>query len=230
MVEVKAKDLVIIAAVLISIVSLGVAGAAMMKGTSIPGEISVYLQDPDNLEYILDNIGLLQDEEAVKWINENYVSEGNFAAHNLILNKTLEAVVDDLEAAGVAVTTLQNKFIIIEHTNFDSPTNPDSTARCAGDFDLIAMGNDGKERDEFIQNKPVYLRGTYATIGSQYDYQIVKAGSNVAIKSNVGFVESDNIVLGIFNVAGNAELGSYTAEFQIKGVTDCISFSIVQNE
>jgi len=228
--EVKAKDIVIFAAIVISIVSLGVAGSAIMKSPSVPGQISVYLQDPDNLQFILDNIGLLQDEEAVKWLKANYVSHGVFAAHNIILNGTLDALADDLKSAGLAVTTLQNRFIIIEHTNFDSPTNQDSTAKCAGDFDLTAIGIDGKERDQFTQNKPVYIRGNFDTPGAQYDYQILKAGSNVAIKSNVGFVESDNIVLGIFNIRGDAELGSYTAEFAIKGVTDCISFSIILNE
>jgi len=70
-----------------------------------------------------------------KWINDNFISEGEFAGHNKILNKTLTAITTDLTSLGESTSTLQNKFIIIEHQG-DIPTTSSSTlAKCAGDFD-----------------------------------------------------------------------------------------------
>jgi len=193
---------------------------------NVDATVSLYLQNPDNKQYILDKIGILRDQKGIDWLNENFVSEGEFIHHSSILNRTINDIISDLEKAGVAVTTLQNKFIIIEHTQIPS-TSPDSLAKCAGDFDLTTIGIDGKDHVDFFQDQTVFIRGTFPTQGVQYDYEIFKPGQNNPVKTNVGTVGADKIILGTFNVALDQPEGAYTAEVKIKGVTDCISFKIV---
>lgn len=231
--EVKLKDIVILVAVVLGLVGIIVGAVGLNTSNQASNHnaaISLYLSDPDNLQFILDQIGFLQDEDAIEWLNDNFVSEGEFAHHNGLLNKTLDAVVADLEAAGVAVTTLQNKFIIIEHTNQVPATTPDSTARCAGDFDLEMLQVDGNVRKnkEFKTTESIFVKGTYPKDGVQYDYQVLKTGQSSPVKTSFGNVKPDLIVLGAFNEFKDQEDGSYTAEFEINGVTDCISFKIVK--
>jgi len=212
---------------LIASISIVISGVTLLQSepVNVEAEITKYLEDEDNIAWVQDQVGYLKDNDAIKWTNANFVDEGEFSHHNDILNKTLEAVVKDLQSAGLAIQTINNKFIIIEHTQNPSTviTTTTSTARCAADFGLQTMKLTGEFQSEFPINLSVFIRGDYEA-GNQGTYKI-KKGDQV-LKSATVPVASDGSFLGTFNNNLNAEVGQYTAEFEINGLRDCITFTI----
>jgi hypothetical protein len=162
-----------------------------------------------------------QSQDCVDFLNEFYVSENEWFHHNVILNDTFKAIESDLESAGVAITTMQNKFIIVEHATDVPTTTPDSLAKCAGDFDLKTLKITGEFEDRFLAGQTVFIRGDYKD-GIMGDYKITR-GSEV-VKSQNMQTGSDGSFLGTFNDQQNQPTGQYTAEFQLGGLSDCISF------
>jgi len=212
---------------LIASMSIVISGMSFFQNqpVNIETEITKYLQDDDNRAWIQDQIGYLKDGDAIQWTNDNFIAEGEFSDHNKILNKTLEAVTRDLESAGLAINTIQNKFIIIEHTQLPTTpiTTPGSTAACAGDFLLRTMKITGENEKDFGIAQAVFIRGEYES-GQQGTYKI-KKGEQV-IKSSTVTTASDGSFLGTFNENLNSEVGQYTAEFEMAGIRDCISFTL----
>jgi len=163
------------------------------------------------------------DADLVDWINENFVSEGEWAHHNTILNATFDAIETDLDSAGIAINTIQNKFIIIEHQNVIPTTTPDSLAKCAGDFNLKTLKITGEEEDRFAPTEAVFIRGDFDS-GVSGDYKILKG--TVIKKQSSTTTATDGSFLGTFNAQLDQPTGQYTAEFSLGGMNDCITFYI----
>lgn len=160
-------------------------------------------------------------QSCVDYLNANYVSNSTWKHHNMILNATLTAIESDLQKAGIALTVLQNKFIIVEHTGDIPTTTPDSLAKCAADFNMQTMGIDGQFRERFESGEVIFIRGDYKE-GIPGNYKITKGGQTVATSTVT--TATDGSFLGRFNEAQNEPTGQYTAEFQLDGLSDCVSF------
>jgi len=194
-------------AIVVAALAIGVAGMTMLE-----------------LNEIHDIYDWRTDQEFTDWRNANFVSEGEWAHHNAQLNQSFVAIALDLDKAGLSISTLQNKFIIVEHTNAPAPiTTPDSLAKCAADFDLKTLKITGEFEDRFQPTQTVFIRGDYKE-GIIGDYKITK-GSN-ELKSRNMQTSSDGSFLGTFNDAQDQITGQYTAEFQLGGLSDCITFYI----
>jgi len=163
------------------------------------------------------------DKDLVSWINTNFVSEAEWAHHNKILNATFDAIETDLDSAGLAINTIQNKFIIIEHQNIIPTTTPDSLAKCAGDFNLKTLKITGEEEDRYAPTEAVFIRGDFDA-GVSGDYKILKG--TVIKKQSSTTTASDGSFLGTFNAQLDQPTGQYTAEFSFGGMKDCITFYI----
>ncbi len=202
---------------------------AMLLGVVaiITGVVAIY-QTPEPVEipetYNWKAVG---KDTLIKWINDNFISNAEFSSHNNILNKTLDAVVRDLDSAGLAIGTLNNKFIIIEHQGDIPTTSPISTAKCAGDFNLITINLSGNDEIEFTKIQTIFIKGSYDGIGEPYSYKVKESGKTAVLKEGAGTVAGDGSLLGVFNEAVNQSIGDYTTEVKIRGITDCITFKIV---
>ncbi len=202
---------------IVAAIAIGVAGQTMMdvRNLDIPEPTEKY------------NWKLTGNDTLIKWINDNFISDGEFKAHNLILNKTLTAVTKDLTSLGESTSTLQNKFIIIEHQG-DIPTTSSSTlAKCAGDFSLETINLTGNDETEFSKIQTVFIKGNYDGAGEAYSYKVRESGKTAVLKEGSGTVSGDGSLLGVFNEATNMDVGDYTAEVKVRGITDCITFKIV---
>jgi len=204
----------LVSAIVVAALAIGVAGQTSMKVTE--------LVDRSNAQSDVI-VKLVNSNFNSTWVNKHFISEGEFYAHNIILNNTLTGVTTDLSRLGNATSTLQNKFIIIEHTSIIPTTTPDSLAKCAADFDLKTLKITGEFEDRFQPTQAVFIRGDYKA-GVQGDYKITRGSQE--FKSNTVSTSSEGSFLGTFNDALDQSTGLYTAEFQLGGLSDCISFYI----
>jgi len=202
---------------IVAAIAIGVAGQTMIdvRNLDIPEPV-------EKFDWKETGEGTL-----IAFINKNYISEGEFQAHNIILNNTLKAVIRDLEGAGLAIDTLQNRFIIIEHQGDIPGTSPVSTAKCAGNFSLETIDLTGNDAVEFAKIQTVFIKGNYDGVGEPYSYKVKETGKTAVLKEGSGTIAADGSLLGVFNEATNQDVGDYTAEVKIRGITDCITFKIV---
>jgi len=83
----------LVSAIVVAALAIAVAGQTMLEQNQSEAAIDLRLVKLENQNF------------NSTWVNKNFISEGEFHAHNIILNNTLTGVTTDLKRLGNATST-----------------------------------------------------------------------------------------------------------------------------
>jgi len=162
------------------------------------------------------------DKALVAWINENFVSEGEWKPHNEeLLEKfnQLDMKVDDLQSS---VTLLQAQGDVV--------TQPFPTQPTISSIDLQLTVSDNKGNTKSVgypRDVPaILIQGETTFLGKSYIITI-KDPSGSFVKDKFGDTLSDGDISEAWIPSATALPGTYEVRITINALTDSIKFTLL---
>jgi len=162
------------------------------------------------------------DKALVAWINENFVSEGEWMPHNEeLLEKfnQLDMKVDDLQSS---VTLLQAQGDVITQPS-TTPKKPDTI-----DLQLVISDNKGNTKSVgYPRDVPaILIQGESTFLGKSYIITIQDPSGNF-VKDKFGDTLSDGDISEAWIPNATSLPGEYEVRITINALTDSIKFTLL---
>jgi len=155
-----------------------------------------------------------------EFMNESFVSEGEWAPHNKELLTNFENLDKKVDAIQFAITLLQAKGDV---TTQPLPTPP---ATSTIDLQLTISDNKGNTKSGYPRDVPaILIQGTSEFLEKTYIITIKDPSGNF-VKDKFGQTLSDGDISEAW-IPNNALAGIYTVSITINAKTDSINFNLL---